>query len=291
MLNMYDFITLNASYFKQLKFGREEDIFLDYNCAIPETTSRVWTHKNCLIYVLQGTKRYGSFDLFHKAQQGELLFIRKGGYVIFQDFDKPYRALIFMFGDETVRNLLIEYPNLLSTKKNAAKIFMEQPEILVLESSKYVESIFYTANEYLDQPDTESNISLEFKFKELLVNLLRNKNENAFNLYLSWLSLDPNLSFIKLMQENAHLNFTTKELAKAAGMSLTTFKRKFSKHFNIAPGKWLHQQRLERAKSMLQNQDIRVSEIAFELGFRDVAAFSKSFKRDTGMTPSDFLHQ
>ena len=289
MLNMYDFIAANSSYFDQLKFGRQDDLFIDYICPIKEMKSRVWSHKNCLMYVVQGEKGYASSRQLYESEKGEVLFIRKGGYILFQRFKEPYRALIFMFGDDAVKSLLTEYPNLLSLDNKTKTGFMDQPEVLLLESSPYVESVFLTSQHYLKQPDPESNISLEFKFRELLVNLLRNKKADAFYLYLSWISMDDQAPFIKLMKENSHLNFTSEELAKTAGMSLSTFKREFKKQFGISPGKWLREQRLYRAKIMLKNPDKNISDIAFELGYNDVAAFSKAFKSETGFSPSEFL--
>lgn len=289
MLNMYDFITANASHFNQLRFGKDNDIFIDYLCPITEMKSRVWTHKNCLMYVLQGAKGYASLDLNHRSHEGEVLFIRKGGYILFQHFEEPYRALIFMFDDSAVRSLLIDYPGLLKIDSRAEKRFMDQPEVLSLESSTFVTSAFYTAHGYLNQPDAESHISIEFNFRELLVNLLRKKQGNAFHQYMSWLSLDNDLPFIKLMEENAHLNFTSQELARAAGMSLSTFKRKFKSQFGISPGRWLGERRIARAKSMLKNPAKNISDIAFELGYSDVAAFSKSFRGKTGLSPSEFI--
>ena len=288
MTNIYDFISANASYFDQLKFGNEDDLFIDYLCPIKEMKARVWSHKNCLMYVMQGAKGYASLHQHHESQKGEVLFIRKGGYILFQRFKEPYRALIFMFGDNAVKSLLAEYPDLLSLDYNTKSGFMNQPEVLLLESSPYVASIFVGAHEYLKQPDAQRHISLQLKFKELLVNLLRKKESNAFYLYLSWFSLDNDAPFIKLMMENSHLNFTAEELARTAGMSLSSFKRKFKKQFGMSPGKWLREQRIARAEGMLKNLNKNISDIAFELGYSDAAAFSKSFKSETGVSPTEY---
>lgn len=289
MINMYDFITANASYINQLRFGKEGDIFIDYVCPITDTKSRVWSHKNCLMYVMQGAKGYTSFEQHHRSEEGEVLFIRKGGYILFQHFEKPYRALIFMFDDHAIQDLLTEYPHLLKAELHTQRIFINEPQILTLESSGLIESIFLSSLIYLQQPTEESHISLGLKFKELLINLLRKKEENDFYLYLSWISREKDIPFMKLMKENSHLNFTTAELAKTANMGLSTFKRLFKKKFGQSPGQWLHEQRMIRARRMLKMPHKNISDVAFELGYNDVAAFSKAFKADTGYSPSDFL--
>ncbi|HRP56276.1 AraC family transcriptional regulator [Agriterribacter sp.] len=289
MVNIYDFITGNSSYFDQLKFGTEDDLFIDYTCPITEMKAKVWSHKNCLMYVMQGAKGYASPEYYHESAKGEILFIRKGGYVLFQRFKEPYRALIFMFGDPAVKSLLAEYSGLLKAGVGTKAEYIDQPGILVLDSSPFIESIFLSSNAYLKQPGPGSNILLSLKFRELLVNLLREKKPNAFYTYLSWLNNDKDISFIKLVRENGGTNFTSGELAKTAGMSLSTFKRIFKKHFGISPGKWLHEQRIARAKRMLKDPEVNISDIAFNLGYSDVAAFSKAFKLETGISPTAFL--
>ncbi|MEX0720576.1 MAG: AraC family transcriptional regulator [Balneolaceae bacterium] len=193
-----------------------------------------------------------------------------------------------MFEDASVKSLLADYPDLLINTVHGKEDFMKQPVVLELNSSSFVESIFKSSLEYLKQPTTESVISLKFKFQELLVNLLREKGSNLFPIYLSWICNDESVAFVKLMRENSHFNFTTKELARTADMSLSTFKRIFKKHFNLPPGKWLREQRILNAISLLSNTDYTVSEIAYKLGYNDTAAFSKAFKGATHHNPTDY---
>ena len=46
--------------------------------------------------------------------------------------------------------------------------------------------------------------------------------------------------------------------------------------------------RMERAKSLLANPELRVHAVAEQVGYSDVAHFSKSFKRFVGMTPGEY---
>lgn len=50
----------------------------------------------------------------------------------------------------------------------------------------------------------------------------------------------------------------------------------------------LSRMRVDRAKALLENLSLRVHEVAEQSGFSDVAHFSKSFKRLTGMTPGEY---
>lgn len=288
MINIYDFICANASSFDQLKFGVKGDIFIDYLCPIQEDKARAWSHKNCLMYVVQGVKGYDSANHYHQAREHQLLFIRKGGVILHQYFQEPYRALIFMFEDAVIKEFISEYPELLESTALKDFDFRNQPTITELCSNRFVKSIFISSLDYLKKPTAESAISLELKFKELFINLLRDKKKNTFKEYLSWICNASDASFIKLMRENSHYNFTTTELARIACMSLSTFKREFVRILGDNPGSWLRNQRKTRAIGLLCNTDSTISEIAFELGYSDVASFSKAFKAATKVSPANY---
>lgn len=287
MINIYDFISSNSSYFDQLQFGKSE-IFIDYYCPIKESRAHVWSHKNCLMYVMEGTKGYASAGFYHESHEHQVLFVRKGGYLLHQRFEKPYHALIFMFEDFSIKKFLDEYPDVIEGPHPAARTFIDEPVVLELPSSPFVESIFVSSLQYLKHPSPESHISIELKFKELLVNLLREKVGNRFYFYLSSVFAAEDASFRKLMVENRHCNFTAEQLARVVGMSLSSFKRRFRENFGTAPGKWLAEQRISNALALLRDSNKTISEIAFELGYNDVSAFGKALKRVTGSTPGDY---
>ncbi|MFX0557222.1 helix-turn-helix domain-containing protein [Maribacter sp. CXY002] len=61
--------------------------------------------------------------------------------------------------------------------------------------------------------------------------------------------------------------------------------------FNLTYSQYISFQRLEEAKKLLQdahNNDIRINEIMYEVGFNSKSAFNTWFKKNTGFTPSEF---
>lgn len=84
---------------------------------------------------------------------------------------------------------------------------------------------------------------------------------------------------------------TQAEVARAVNSSASYF----SKHFRQATGMsfidFLGRVRVEQAKSLLQNPSLRVGAIAFEVGFRSVSQFNRTFKRLTGRSPKTFRHR
>lgn len=52
--------------------------------------------------------------------------------------------------------------------------------------------------------------------------------------------------------------------------------------------KYLIQLRLKKAEEFLQDDEMKISSIAFEVGYNDVSHFIQSFKKVYGMTPEEF---
>jgi AraC family transcriptional activator of tynA and feaB len=84
-------------------------------------------------------------------------------------------------------------------------------------------------------------------------------------------------------------NLDPDELASALHMSRRALYVLF-KEYRMTPGRMIHDLRLERCQKALcdRSQESRsVTEIAFDNGFQDAATFSRLFKAQYGMAPSD----
>lgn len=90
---------------------------------------------------------------------------------------------------------------------------------------------------------------------------------------------------------NAHLTeeISLENIANQLGMSRYYFCRLFKKSMGISPYKYILQQRVEYAKSLLREGKLKISEIALESGFAHQSHFNYHFKRITHCTPHQFL--
>ena len=77
------------------------------------------------------------------------------------------------------------------------------------------------------------------------------------------------------------------DLAAKLNMSYINFRRLFKKETGRSPGSWLIQQRVERACQLLRNDTFSMKEISEFLGYPDVYTFSKQFKKEMGIPPSE----
>ena len=88
------------------------------------------------------------------------------------------------------------------------------------------------------------------------------------------------------MQKNFRQDYSMTEFAKASGRSLSTFKRDFKKISDLSPERWLTDYRLRSAVELLR-RGRRVSDVCFDVGFKNVSHFSAIFKRKFGVTPGE----
>lgn len=78
------------------------------------------------------------------------------------------------------------------------------------------------------------------------------------------------------------------DLATMAGLSAPHFCRVFKKSMALSPHRYILLQRVDRAKELLQESELTLSEIAIQCGFYDQSHFSLQFRNFTGMTPKSY---
>jgi AraC-like DNA-binding protein len=83
--------------------------------------------------------------------------------------------------------------------------------------------------------------------------------------------------------------FGVEKMAKEMGMSRTNMHRKIKAITGFPPSELIRSIRLKRAANLLINQADSVSQIGLMVGFDDQSYFSKSFKKQYGVPPSEYL--
>ncbi|MFF4545061.1 GlxA family transcriptional regulator [Streptomyces sp. NPDC001435] len=81
---------------------------------------------------------------------------------------------------------------------------------------------------------------------------------------------------------------TLTELAGHARMSLRTFARRFNEEVGVSPGRWLIQQRVTRARHLLESSDLSVDRIAGEVGFATGASLRQHLHAAIGVSPQTY---
>ncbi|MGW1102164.1 AraC family transcriptional regulator [Streptomyces sp. NPDC002540] len=90
-----------------------------------------------------------------------------------------------------------------------------------------------------------------------------------------------------LHEDPAH-PWTTAELAARAGVSRTTFAKRFTELVGEGPVAYLTEWRMTLAADLLSRQDLTVAAVARRVGYADAFGFSAAFKRVRGVSPSAY---
>ncbi|ARP68788.1 AraC family transcriptional regulator [Streptomyces pluripotens] len=81
---------------------------------------------------------------------------------------------------------------------------------------------------------------------------------------------------------------TLMDLAEHARMSRRTFVRRFNAEVGLSPGRWLIQQRVVRARHLLESSDLPVDRIATEVGFATGASLRQHLHTAIGVSPQAY---
>jgi AraC-like DNA-binding protein len=93
---------------------------------------------------------------------------------------------------------------------------------------------------------------------------------------------------LKLMHGDVARRWTVERLAEAVGLSRSTFAARFREIVGVPPLDYLLQWRMRLARNALTDNGKTVSSVAFSLGYESERAFSNTFKRVVGQSPSEY---
>jgi len=93
---------------------------------------------------------------------------------------------------------------------------------------------------------------------------------------------------IKYIENNLSYELTIKECSKIAGYSEFYYQKIFKGVTGLSVAEYIRKRRLSIASKLLLNTDLTVFEIAFDVGFNSIENFSRAFKKEHGITASDY---
>jgi len=93
------------------------------------------------------------------------------------------------------------------------------------------------------------------------------------------------------IQQNQGEDISLGQVAKAVNTSTFYFCKLFKKATGVNFTEYVSRVRIEKAKNLLLNPNLRVSEIAYEVGFQSLTHFNRVFKKIIGQSPTDYRAQ
>ncbi|GAF02899.1 sensor protein EvgS precursor [Saccharicrinis fermentans DSM 9555 = JCM 21142] len=162
-----------------------------------------------------------------------------------------------------------------------------------------IEGIETGADAYIEKPFTttyllvrirkliESRAILREYHKNNMLNpeMIKQSNQNPLDKKF--------LSNLILMVESKYsdANFSVEECGRQLGLSRIHLYRKVKALTDYTPSEFINKYRLRKSKDLLLKQHSNINAVAFEVGFSSAAYFTKKFKEEYGMTPSQFIEQ
>lgn len=123
---------------------------------------------------------------------------------------------------------------------------------------------------------------------QILYHLLQKEQKHNLKSVSDYVNEDRKKKILSFMEENYQNPLDLQELAAAISLSKEQFCRFFKHSFRSTPIQYLNRYRINRSMDLLRETSMSIIDIAIEVGFDSSNYFSISFKKATGMTPSQF---
>ena len=266
-------------YFEDSKTNHEVFVY-DFKMTNDVVKSKVNLSMNMFSFLQVGKKQVHFADASVAVNKNQSLLLKKGNWLWTEllDTDANYYCKLLFFSEAKLSEFLKKHTNNLQSTNDDA--------YFVIENDSYITSYLNSLSTITDAPAVFKDNLLSVKFEELLLYLI-NKYGTKFEQYLHSLISKEVSPFKKVIESNVFSNLKLEEIAFLCHMSLSTFKRNFVKEYNVSPGKWLQDKRLQKAKETLEQGSLKASDIYLDFGYNNLSNFSIAFKNKFGFNPSE----
>lgn len=246
------------------------------------------TEQACFLYVLKGDVEYQIDDerLNIPTNYSLLLNCIQSGKQLHHSHPKSNCEIVIVtFYPEILKKIYDrELPVLLQAPKNAISNQSSEKINNDFLIQKYIEGLLF----YFENPSLINEDILILKVKEIILLLSQTQNAEAIQLILSQLFSPTTYTFKQIIEAHLFSQLTIEELAQQNNLSVSSFKREFAKIYNDTPANYIKAKKLEKAAELLLLSDQRITEIAFDCGFNDLANFTKSFTSKYKVSPTAY---
>src|SRR5690606_28439653 len=81
------------------------------------------------------------------------------------------------------------------------------------------------------------------------------------------------------------------KIAKRVGLNQNTLQNGFQYLYKTSVNEYIKNYRIEKARELLEESDLNITEITYKIGISSRSYFSKLFKAHYGITPKQYLEQ
>jgi AraC-like DNA-binding protein len=227
-------------------------------------------HSDCFVYIIQGTTQYRfkqGYDFVVK--DGDILFLAKGS-IYFMNILSDIYEFIFVDFDFDISDTI--------ELRSCRTSMQHQPGI---------EKMFSNLIDKWTAKRTAYKLECKAVLYEIYAQIMH-ASETAYAPHYKHKLIEEAMNFI-LSQYTRSIKVS--DLADMSDMSEVHFRRVFKEINKISPKKYITHLRIKRAKELLQYRDMKITDIARELGFSSSYYFCNVFKKETGRTPTEYRYK
>lgn len=239
-----------------------------------------FVQEHTLSFILNGKMIINEGNEITEYNAGEIGFISKNQLVKTQKIpggNKPFMGISIFLPKDTLYNYSKQHNILPKGQYTGKPNFVFPPD-------PFLKGFFDSIIPYLENPDALTDNLATVKTIEIIELLI--KKTQMQNILFNF-QHDFKIDIGAYMNRNYMHNIPIEQFAKLTGRSLSTFKRDFQQIFNETPNKWLMKKRLDLAYYLISQQNKKPIEIYYDVGFINFSHFSRSFKSEFGVNPSE----
>lgn len=262
--------------------SKKPDLFVyDFKMDNDVVKSKVNLGMNMFSFLQVGKKHVHFAGTSIAVNKDQSLLLKKGNWLWTEllDTDATYYCKLLFFSENILKEFIEKH---LKTKH---KVIDEGP-YFTISNDTYIASYINSLSTISEAPPAFLQNLLSVKFEELMLYLIQ-KYGVGFEIYLQSLVIEEITPLQRMVESKVHSNLKLEEIAFLCNMSLSTFKRRFLSEYKVSPGKWLKNHRLEKAKEILSQGNLKPSDIYLDFGYNNLSNFSIAFKNKFGVNPSE----
>ncbi len=126
------------------------------------------------------------------------------------------------------------------------------------------------------------------KLTQVLLEIIKSTDNNTKIDFKTIKQLNRCKMMMSFIHQNYQSEITLSQIASSAGIKESEALRCFKSTLKTSPIKYLKKYRLEKSAFLLKTTTEPIIDIGFACGFYEMSYFSKSFKEDYGMTPTEY---
>ncbi len=276
---------INKTEFELLKI--QDATFVAYRSDVYPAKNDVFFEENAVIYVLEGDKKFSGTKQEVHVKKGDVLFVRRGFYLMSESTNAAYKSLVFFFDEKLLKEFVVINERIF---EDVSSHISQIDTLITIKTNENFEKFIHTVLPYFASKNSPYlNQFLRLKYQELLLHLITFDVKNQLRGMLKLIG-EGQKADLRYLMNNYYLKpLTMAELARLSGRSLSSFKRAFQEEFGVSPAAWIKQKRLEHAVFLLKNTEKNISEVSMDIGYESVSHFIKTFKETFGVTPKQSL--